>query len=138
MILPVALVFQAVAVAVQEPPVPALPAIQTVEVVRGAGPMAKSGDRVTIHYHVTVGGKVIADSKRAGMTYTYVVGSGQAPMFIDSGVLGLQKSGGRTYTVTPSLQDAKLFGLTSVPTPQFSVRLRVVDLVRPAASTPTE
>jgi FKBP-type peptidyl-prolyl cis-trans isomerase FkpA len=76
--------------------------IQDLEV--GAGPIAKSGDTVSVHYtgYLTDGTKFDSSLDR-NQPFTFTLGSGQVIAGWDEGVAGMQAGGKRKLTIPPDL-----------------------------------
>jgi predicted lipoprotein with Yx(FWY)xxD motif len=77
-------------------------ALETLEVRHTSGPGAKAGDRVTVRYRFESDGKVLVDTERLGLTYTFVLGDDDVPVVFQSGVQGLQLKGYRKARASSS------------------------------------
>lgn len=76
-------------------------AIETLEIRRTAGLQARNGDRVTVRYRFWDEDRVLVDSERLGVDFTFTIGDGSVPDVFESGVLGLQERGYRKARVSP-------------------------------------
>jgi FKBP-type peptidyl-prolyl cis-trans isomerase len=66
------------------------------ELVVPKGPVAESGDRVTIHYHGTLDDGVVFDSSvERGQPLTFTVGRSEISSVLDEGVTGMHLLGRR-------------------------------------------
>jgi hypothetical protein len=103
--------------------------IKTLEVTRTDGPGAKVGDLVTVVYRLEAAGKILADSEEFGVPFTYRLGDGTAPSFIDLAVNGVQLLGSRRAAV-PSTAIRERQGLPPIipPDTEIIVTVRVVSL----------
>jgi hypothetical protein len=77
-------------------------AIETLELRRTAGVHAKEGDRVTVRYRFFDENRVLVDSDRMGIEFTFTLGDGSVPDVFEMGVSGLQLKGFRRARVNPS------------------------------------
>ena len=73
--------------------------IQTKRVVQGAGEPVTVGDRVTVHFSITAKGRLLSDTVRSGLPYSFVVGSPAEPAFLSAAVKGLRLKGLRECVV---------------------------------------
>ena len=78
--------------------------LQIEDLKAGAGPEAKSGDRVTVHYVGTLtDGKKFDSSRDRGKGFTFELGAGQVIKGWDQGVAGMKIGGLRKLTIPPDL-----------------------------------
>lgn len=77
-------------------------AIETLELRRTAGVHAKEGDRVTVRYRFFDENRVLVDSDRMGIEFTFTLGDGSVPDVFEMGVSGLQLKGFRRARVNSS------------------------------------
>jgi protein-disulfide isomerase len=91
--------------AVPSPPSPAgSAALAITDIVVGAGPVAKSGDRLTVHYVGTLTDGTEFDSSRTrGKPFQFNLGAGQVIKGWDQGLVGMRVGGRRKLTIGPSL-----------------------------------
>jgi FKBP-type peptidyl-prolyl cis-trans isomerase len=75
-----------------------------VNVAPGAGPAAKAGDRVKVHYTGTlVDGTEFDTSRKRGKPFEFVIGKGSVIKGWDQGILGMKVGGKRRLTIPPGL-----------------------------------
>jgi peptidylprolyl isomerase/FKBP-type peptidyl-prolyl cis-trans isomerase FkpA len=75
---------------------------QIEDVKAGAGPQAKAGDRVSVHYVGTLDDGTKFDSSRdRGQPFAFPLGRGQVIQGWDCGVAGMQVGGIRKLTIPP-------------------------------------
>ncbi|MCL2770171.1 MAG: FKBP-type peptidyl-prolyl cis-trans isomerase, partial [Solirubrobacterales bacterium] len=88
---------------VTPPKGPAPTALQTREIVRGTGPVAKAGDKVTVNYVgvLYADGKEFDASWRRHEPFSFTLGQGQVIPGWDKGVAGM-RVGGRRELIIPS------------------------------------
>ena len=68
----------------------------------GAGPAAKSGDKVSVHYvGKLVNGKQFDSSRDRGRPFSFPLGAGRVIQGWDFGVAGMQVGGVRKLTIPP-------------------------------------
>jgi FKBP-type peptidyl-prolyl cis-trans isomerase len=86
----------------REDPVVAEFNTQIDDVKVGAGPVAKAGDRVSVHYVGTLtNGEKFDSSRDRGQPFTFSLGRGQVIRGWDVGVAGMQVGGVRKLTIPP-------------------------------------
>lgn len=102
---------------IQEAPAfaPALSAALEVDIVRpGTGPIAQTGDRVTVHFIVrTAEGKELANTLKRGMPYSIELSNPGS--FWNSSVEGLRVGGAARFSANSSLFFGKAGVLPVVP-----------------------
>ncbi len=79
--------------------------LEIVDIVKGDGPAAKSGDNVTVHYagvNFSTGEEFDA-SWTSGQPFSFPLGGGQVIPGWDVGVEGMRKGGRRQLTIPPEL-----------------------------------
>ena len=75
---------------------------QITDVKTGAGPAAKAGDRVSVHYVGTLADGTQFDSSRdRGQPFTFPLGAGRVIRGWDVGVAGMQAGGVRQLVIPP-------------------------------------
>jgi FKBP-type peptidyl-prolyl cis-trans isomerase len=91
---------------------PMLPGIQKEDLAEGAGPAAKKGDRVSVHYvGRLLDGTQFDSSLDRGVPFEFVIGQRQVIEGWDDGVVGMKKGGKRKLTIPPHLA----YGRTGSP-----------------------
>ncbi len=107
--------------------------IQTLSVVHGAGTPVKAGSRVRAHIRIESGDSLILDTLDNGLPFEFVVGSGQVPGFLSSGVVGLQPHGKRTFLV-PAAHAGGTTGIAPLLPPgrEIKVTVEVLSVQSPA------
>jgi FKBP-type peptidyl-prolyl cis-trans isomerase len=72
------------------------------DVTEGDGPLAKAGDRVSVHYDGTLAdGSIFDSSRRRGKPFQFTLGAGQVIRGWDVGVDGMKVGGTRKLTIPP-------------------------------------
>lgn len=83
---------------------PMLPGVQKEDLVEGAGPEAKKGDRVSVHYTGTLmDGTKFDSSLDRGTPFEFTIGDGTVIEGWAIGVVGMKKGGKRKLTIPPHL-----------------------------------
>jgi FKBP-type peptidyl-prolyl cis-trans isomerase len=83
---------------------PMLPGIERTDVVEGAGPPAKKGDRVSVHYSgYLLDGTKFDSSLDRGTPFDFVIGQHDVIEGWDDGVVGMKKGGKRKLKIPPHL-----------------------------------
>ena len=77
--------------------------IQTLQLLKTSGPMAKRGDRVTIHYRIEASGSLISDTATTGLPFQFVIGDQRVPAFLSLGAEGLSERSTRIFIVPAGL-----------------------------------
>jgi FKBP-type peptidyl-prolyl cis-trans isomerase len=73
-------------------------------VVPEEGPVAASGDRVTIDYRLALLDGTVADSSRdRGQPISFVLGDGEVPAGLEQGIQGMRLLGRRRVRIPPEL-----------------------------------
>lgn len=84
-------------------------------VVKGTGPIAKSGQTVRIHETLTLpDGKLVFTSRKNNRPVTFVLGGNQVIPGVDEGVTGMRVGERRKLLVSPSL-DGRKFDPAFIP-----------------------
>ena len=87
---------------------PMLPGIDEEDLVQGAGPMAKKGDHVSVHYTGRLlDGTQFDSSLDRGVPFEFVIGAREVIEGWDDGVVGMKKGGKRKLTIPPHLAYGK-------------------------------
>jgi FKBP-type peptidyl-prolyl cis-trans isomerase len=85
-----------------------LPGIDKEDLVQGAGPAAKTGDRVSVHYTGRLlDGTQFDSSLDRGLPFDFVIGAREVIEGWDDGVVGMKKGGKRKLTIPPHLAYGK-------------------------------
>lgn len=80
------------------------PAVQVSDVVVGQGASVKPGQRVTLHLLAkTSGGRVLADTEKRGLAYTFTLGDPNEMPGWRPGLEGMKVGGTRRLVVPPEL-----------------------------------
>lgn len=87
-----------------------VPVLQSIDTQVGQGAVAKSGDRVNVHYTGWIHEQSAADkhgsefdsSLKRGKPFSFVLGAGQVIRGWDEGVAGMRIGGKRTLLIPPS------------------------------------
>ncbi|MDI9639650.1 FKBP-type peptidyl-prolyl cis-trans isomerase [Geitlerinema splendidum] len=77
--------------------------IQTLQLLKTSGPVAKQGDRVTIHYRIEANGSLISDTATTGLPFQFVIGDQRVPSFLSLGAEGLSERSTRIFIVPAGL-----------------------------------
>ena len=94
----------------------------------GTGAAAKNGDRVEVHYTLTLdNGRKLDSTRDSQQPFTFVVGAGQVIKGWDEGVAGMKVGGRRRITIPPDMAYGKR-GAGGVIGPDETL-VFVVDLV---------
>lgn len=114
---------------VKPPSGPAPAKLETKELIKGTGAVAKAGDSVTVNYVGVLykNGKVFNASWESKQPFTFVLGRGQVISGWDKGVVGM-RVGGRRELIIPA---AEAYGKEGKPPaiPPNSPLVFVVDLL---------
>jgi len=98
----------------------------------GSGPRANAGDRITVHFRIVSGARVIADTESRGLPFTFVIGdAGVMPLLSDL-VGGLSDRSVRNVRVPATIAATRaqgLFGQGTLAT-DLKVYVRVLGLVK--------
>jgi hypothetical protein len=86
--------------------------VTTQDIVIGLGPKVQLGDRVTVQFCATdERGRELANTRKRGLSYSFIVGDRTLPVFWTQGLVGMKKGGLRTVVAKP--EDA--YGVDGVP-----------------------
>lgn len=80
--------------------------LQSEDIQVGNGREAKSGDKVTVHYHGTLhanGSKFDASRDRGNDGFVFTLGKGMVIKGWDVGVAGMKEGGKRKLTIPPDM-----------------------------------
>jgi FKBP-type peptidyl-prolyl cis-trans isomerase len=95
------------------------------EVIPEAGPLAATGDRVTIEYSISLPDRTVVDSSAdRGQPITFVIGAGQVPKGLDEGLVGMRLLGRRRLVLPPELGYGER-GLRPTIPPDTALRIDV-------------
>jgi hypothetical protein len=82
----------------------AVASLQTYDIVEGTGTVARSGDRLVVHYTgVLPDGTVFDSSLNRGEPFSFVLGAGGVIQGWDQGLAGMREGGRRLLAIPPSL-----------------------------------
>lgn len=98
---------------------------RSLEVRPGVGPTVQSGQQVTIHVQIWAGERVLLDTRRQGLPYTFVMGGSEIPRFIQDPLIGLQRGGSRLMMVGAQAVSSSGQGWAPVVPPGTDVRVRL-------------
>lgn len=76
-----------------------VPGIQVATVNVGGSRKVVAGDRVTVHVVIKAQGREIANTRRRGLAFTFLVGQNGVPAYLNTGVIGLGERGRRQVHV---------------------------------------
>ena len=79
------------------------PGFSIVDLKRGTGPAAKSGDTATLHYKGTLLDGTVFDSSAGRSPFSFKLGSGTVIQGFERGVMGMKVGGKRRVTIPPDL-----------------------------------
>lgn len=113
------------------------PVIQTIASTPGVGLAAQAGDRVTVHLRVKAGGRLLIDSVRSGLPFSFVLGTTDQPQFLTEAVKGLRPRGHRECRVPAVLAGGdKGWPPILPPKTDLDVTVRLIRLDRPGVQSP--
>lgn len=98
---------------------------RSLEVRPGVGPTVQNGQQVTIHVQIWAGERVLLDTRRQGMPYSFVMGAAEIPRFIQDPLIGLQRGGSRLMLVGAQAVSSSGQGWAPVVPPGTDVRVRL-------------
>ncbi|MCX7799875.1 MAG: FKBP-type peptidyl-prolyl cis-trans isomerase [Fimbriimonadales bacterium] len=76
--------------------------ITSQEIVAGSGPAAQAGDVVTVQIVAqTTDGRVLADTRRRGLAFTFLLGGGEVEPWMEAAVRGVRSGGVRRFLLSP-------------------------------------
>lgn len=81
--------------------VPANFAVQ--DTVVGNGPIAKTGDRLTVNYTGRLENGTVFDTSIGGTPFSFTLGAGEVIVGWDLGLQGMQAGGKRTLVIPPEM-----------------------------------
>jgi hypothetical protein len=98
---------------------------RSLEVRPGVGQAVQRGQQVTIHVQIWAGERVLLDTRRQGMPYSFVMGTAEIPRFIQDPLIGLQRGGSRLMLVGAQAVNSSGQGWAPVVPPGTDVRVRL-------------
>lgn len=98
---------------------------RSLEVRPGVGQAIQNGQQVTIHVQIWAGERVLLDTRRQGMPYSFVMGAAEIPRFIQDPLIGLQRGGSRLMLVGAQAVSSSGQGWAPVVPPGTDVRVRL-------------
>ena len=122
-------VLASVASCTARPPVVASPTgLRFTVLATGSGPVARTGQRVSIHETTTLPSGGLIYSSRAGAPITFVLGARQVITGVDEGVTGMRVGERRVLVVPPSLSRRTGYPANTPPDSTLHIDVELVTI----------
>lgn len=114
----------------------AAPKIETLRVIHGSGAIAKVGDVVKVHVVASAGDRVVMDTSKTGLPFTFLMGDEGQPAFLTLAVAGLKPKGSRECSVPWQLAGGTEGRPPALPPKMnLKVTVKLLEIVRPGVNS---